>query len=144
MHLWADGKLQQLQADLSVMISPELFEAFVLPDLDEACNWLDYSIYHLDGQEQIRHLDMLLSIRKLNAIQWTHVAGQPEITRFIPVFQRIQSAGKGLILFPESLRQAEELHDVLKPQGLYLITSTGGESEANAYLRLVEYRGDVI
>lgn len=136
MQLWADGKMQQLQADLSVMISPQMYEEFVLPDLDEACNWLDYSVYHLDGQEQIRHLDMLLSIKKLNAIQWTHVAGQPIVTDFIPIFQRIQSAGKGLVIFPESLRQAKDLLENLKPKGLYLIVSSNNEAEAKDYLSL--------
>jgi len=136
MQLWAPGKVQQLQADISVMISPAMYEEFILPDLEEACNWLDYSVYHLDGQEQIRHLDMLLSIKKLNAIQWTHVAGQPIVTDFIPIFQRIQSAGKGLVIFPESLRQAKDLLENLKPQGLYLIASSNNEAEAKDYLSL--------
>ena len=136
MQLWADGTVQQLQGDLSVMISPAMFETFVLPELEEACNWLDYSIYHFDGQEQIRHLNMLLSIRNLNAIQWTHVAGQPETTEFIPVFRRIQSAGKGLVLFPESTQQAKALLENLNPQGLYLITQADNEAEAKIYLEL--------
>ena len=136
MQLRVDGRIQHLQADFSVMISPAMFEEFILPDLDEACNWLDYSVYHFDGQEQIRHLDMLLSIKELNTIQWTQVAGQPEITAFIPVLERIQSAGKGLIISPTCMRQARALLDNLKPQGLYLLVSANSETEANEYLKL--------
>jgi len=138
MQLWVDGKIQHTQADFSVMISPVMFEKFILPDLEEECSWLDYSIYHFDGQEQIRHLDMLLSIKNLNTIQWTHVAGQPDFTAFIPVYQRIQEAGKGLIMAPTSVRQAKELLDNLKPEGLYLIISANNESEAKEYLALRE------
>jgi len=141
MQLWADGKLQHLQADFCVMISPKMFEEFILPDLEEACDWLDYSIYHFDGQEQIRHLDMLLSIKKLNTIQWTHVAGQPDFTAFIPVYQKIQAAGKGLIMAPTSVRQAKELIDNLKPQGLYLIINANNEVNAKEYLSLSNITG---
>ena len=137
MQLWVDGRIQHLQADFSVMISTKMFEDFVLAELDEVCNWLDHSVYHFDGQEQIRHLDMLLSIKKLNTIQWTHVAGQPDFTAFIPVYQKIQAAGKGVIMAPTSVRQAKELIDNLRPQGLYLTVSAGSEAEAIEYLSLI-------
>jgi hypothetical protein len=136
MQLWVDGKLQHLQADFCVMISPKMFEEFILPDLEEACDWLDYSVYHFDGQEQIRHLDMLLSVKNLNTIQWTHVAGQPDFTAFIPVYKKIQAAGKGLIMAPTSVKQAKELLDNLKPQGLYLTITANNEAEAMEYLSL--------
>jgi len=64
MYTWSRGRHAQLQVDLSVMISPEMFEEFALPELEEITNWLDYSIYHLDGQEQIRHLEMDTISRK--------------------------------------------------------------------------------
>ena len=126
------------------MVNRGTLKAFVLPELEEACDWLDYSVYHFDGQEQICHLDILLSIQGLNAIQWTHVAGQPDVTAFIPVLQRIQAAGKGLILFPETIGQASALLEHLCPRGLYLITHADSEAEANAYLCLGEQRLKII
>ena len=65
MHLWAPKRLAQMQCDLSVMISPEMFNRFAMPELEELCDFLDYPVYHFDGQEQIRHLDSLLSLKKL-------------------------------------------------------------------------------
>jgi len=85
MHLWAPKRLAQMQCDLSVMISPEMFNCFAMPELEELCDFLDYPVYHFDGQEQIRHLDSLLSLKKLRAIQWTPVAGQLPTSNFIPV-----------------------------------------------------------
>ena len=86
--------LCQVQCDLSVMISPDYYKEFVLPELEASTEWADYVVYHLDGQEQIRHLDYILSVDAIKMIQWTPVAGQPPTTTFIPVLQRIQKAGE--------------------------------------------------
>lgn len=137
MHTWTAGRHQQLQVDFSVMISPQMFEKFAMPELIRLTEWLDRSIYHLDGQEQIRHLDMILSLKRLNMIQWTPVAGQPPTHAFIPVLQRIQAAGKGLVLFPQK-DEVPKLLQSLKPQGLYLIVNDAkNESEARDLLALV-------
>ena len=140
MQLWAPKRLAQLQCDLCVMISPEMFRRFVMPELEELCAFLDYPVYHFDGQEQIRHLDMLLSIPGLRAIQWTHVASQPPTSAFLPVLQKIQRAGKNLILFPDA-GEVEPLLDGLSSRGLHLVV--GGlqtEEEARGMMRLIEKR----
>lgn len=138
MHLWAPQRLAQMQCDLSVMISPEMFNRFVMPELEELCDFLDYPVYHFDGQEQIRHLDALLSLKKLRAIQWTHVAGQPPVKDFIPVLQRVQKAGKNLVLMLPKQDLIPVL-DNLNCRGLQIIVD-GAESdnEARDILRLIE------
>ena len=120
MQLWAPQRMAQMQCDLSVMISPEMFNRFVMPELEELCDFLDYPVYHFDGQEQIRHLDSMLSLKKLRAIQWTTVVGQPPTSNFIPQLQKIQKAGKNLILFPAH-HEVEILLDNLSSRGLHLV-----------------------
>lgn len=120
MYTWSEGKHAQLQVDFSVMISPQMYEEFALPELVKSCNWLDKATYHLDGEQQVRHLDMILSVDRLNMIQWTPVAGQPKTSHFISTFKKIQAAGKGLILYPE-LDEVETLLTELSSKGLYLI-----------------------
>jgi len=120
MHLWSPGKLLQLQCDLSVMISPAMFEKFILPELEETTSWLDHSVYHFDGIEQLRHLDMILSVKNLDMIQWTRVAGQPPTSDNMEALKKIQKAGKGLVLFPE-LWEVEKFLDELSPNGLHLV-----------------------
>ncbi|HEY5586541.1 MAG TPA: trimethylamine corrinoid protein 2 [Ruminiclostridium sp.] len=138
MHLWAKGKMAQLQCDLSVMISPQMYEAFALPELEQTVNNLDYSVYHLDGQEQIRHLEMILSIKKLNMIQWTPVAGQPPTSDFIPVLKKIQKAGKGLVLLPQ-VWEVEKLLSELSPKGLQLVVNgLDSEDEAKELIKKVQ------
>lgn len=138
MYMWSKGRHLQIQADFSVMISPGMFEGFVLPELEETAGWLDRSTYHLDGQEQIRHLDMILSVKKLDNIQWTPVAGQPRTSEFMPVLSKIQKAGKGLILIPEK-NEIEKLMTELSSKGLMLITSdVESETEAREIVKKVE------
>lgn len=130
MHLWAPKRCAQLQCDLSVMISPAMYEKFIMPELEELTAFLDYPVYHFDGQEQIRHLDYLLSLNKLKAIQWTPVTGQPKTSNFIGELQRIQKAGKNLILFPE-VNEVEYLLDNLSSRGLHLLCRAANKEEGD-------------
>lgn len=91
-------KIMQLQCDLSVMISNELYKEFIVDELETTSSWLDHAMYHLDGMEQIRHLDDILSVPGIHMIQWTQVAGQPPVEQFIPQLKKIQQAGKGIVL----------------------------------------------
>ena len=77
--LWAPGRMAKLQSDISMMISPG-----ALPPL-RACRSSASSasgstirMYHLDGVGAIRHLDALLEIEELDAVQWTPGVGQPQ------------------------------------------------------------------
>jgi hypothetical protein len=121
MQTWSQGSHGQMQCDFSVMISPEHYERFVLPELIDCSEFYDHSTYHLDGQEQIRHLDLILSVKRLDNIQWTPVAGQPRTSHFIDVFQKIQKAGKGLVLMPQ-LDEVPVLLENLSHKGLNIVT----------------------
>ncbi len=137
MMTWSKGRHMQLQVDFSVMISPEMYGEFAMPELEFMTEWLDNSIYHLDGQEQIRHLDKILSLKRLNMIQWTPVAGQPPTSDFIPVLQRIQKAGKGLVLIPKK-NEIEKLLTGLSSRGLILVVNDAeDEDEARAIVKRV-------
>ena len=131
---WARGLHSQMQSDVSVMISNDMYRTFIEPELRAQCDFLDYPLYHFDGVEQIRHLDTLLSIEKLRVIQWTQVAGQKPCTDYIPELKRIQAAGKGLLIltYPD---QVETLMENLSSRGLYLVLSAGSRDEADAILK---------
>ena len=121
---------------MSVMISPRLFDEFIAPELKAQSRMLDYALYHFDGVEQIRHLDTLLSIPGIRAIQWTQVAGQPPCTDYMPELRRIQRAGKGLIIHV-SADQVETLMRALSSKGLYLLIHVDSQMEADELLRRV-------
>jgi 5-methyltetrahydrofolate--homocysteine methyltransferase len=88
-----------LQCDFSAMISPAMFERFVMPDLDACCRALDHGFYHLDGSGQIRHLDLLLSLERLRGIQWIPGDGAPPPHKWLPLLKRIRDGGKLCQLF---------------------------------------------
>ena len=136
LHTWAPGFHSQMQADMSVMFSNELYEEFIRKELEEDCSILEYPLYHFDGQEQIRHLDTLLSIENLKMIQWTPVAGQPSPVKFIPQLKRIQSAGKclHLILKPN---EVEPIMTELSSKGLFLLVNVRTKDEADDMMKLV-------
>lgn len=69
-NLWVPGKFYPVENDLSLLISTDMYREFFLEELVNEINYLDYSMYHLDGEGALHHLDMILNIPKLNAVQW--------------------------------------------------------------------------
>ena len=69
-----------------------------MPSLRLQCQQLDFSLYHLDGPDAIRHLDALMEIEELNALQWTAGAGQPDggNERWYAIYDKVRDAGKSL------------------------------------------------
>ena len=97
---FAAGKQYPLQCDFAAMLSPAMFERFVLPALVAECEYLDYGIYHLDGPGQICHLDMLLDIPNMRVIQWVPGTGNPGNADpvWCDMYRKIQRAGRALVL----------------------------------------------
>ena len=132
---WAEGRHAQTQCDFSVMISARDFRELVVPEIKAQAGWMDHSLYHLDGREQIRHLDTLLQIEELHCIQWTCVEGQPPPTAFIPELRRIQQAGKRLLILNYNLKVIETLLQELSSAGLYLVTRASSRDEAEDIMK---------
>ncbi len=92
--IWSPGRCYMLQCDFAYMISPKMFERYVLPDVAACCAALDHGFYHLDGKGQLPHLEMLFSLQRLAGIQWVPGDGAPPPEEWLPVLQRIRAAGK--------------------------------------------------
>ena len=119
MGIWHPGRTYPLQCDFCCMISPKMFEDYVLPELVEQARGLDNVIYHLDGPGAIKHLDALLATPEIDGIQWIEGAGQKSAVHWMPLLKKIQKAGKLLNCWAsheEALIALEEL----SPQGLSL------------------------
>jgi len=139
MGIWAPGTTFHPQNDFSCMISTGMFERVFLPALLEQFRHIDYTIYHLDGPDAIRHLDSLLAIGNdvLRAIQWVPGAGSGRRTQWIPLLKRIQAAGKNVVMSAE-VDEVEELMGGLSSKGLMLVTNAPTEDDARELLRKVE------
>ena len=91
---WSPGRGYMLQSDFCYMISPAMFERFMLPDLRACCEFLEYPFYHLDGKGQLIHLERILSIPSLCGVQWQPGDGQPLADDWLDVLKQIRDAGK--------------------------------------------------
>jgi len=132
-----DGKYYVPSNDFSCMISREMFNEFFLPGIINECRFLDRSIYHLDGPGALRHLDSLLEIKELNAVQWVCGAGNTGYAKWVSVYQRIQQASKGNVVYvtPDELPL---VFDTLRPEGTWLnVSGVKSADEARAILRRV-------
>ena len=120
--LWGPGKVAKLQSDACAMISPEMFDEFVVPSLTKQCEWLDHSMYHLDGTQAVVHLDALLKIEALDAIEWTPQAGKP--TGSDPVwwdmYKKILDGGKSIQVVGAMKSQVPEMIKKLGTKGFYI------------------------
>ena len=139
-HLWGSGKVSQVQCDFAAMLSPEMFEQFVVPPLQRQCAWLDHSLFHLDGPDCACHLDHLLAIPELDAVQWTPGAGQPGAgnAQWFGLYERILSAGKSAQVLGASAEEARRVLDTFGGKGVYLAVHVDSEAEAESIIDLVE------
>jgi hypothetical protein len=138
--LWGPGKTAKVQCDASTMFSPEMFRRFVVPFLREQCAYLDYSMYHLDGNEEFRHLDALLEIEELDAIEWTPNAnlplgGDPE---WYDLYRRILDAGKSVQAYLVWPREIVPLLDAVGPRGVYILGLFRNQAEVEAVAKEIE------
>ncbi len=128
---WSPTPSYALQNDFSCMISPEMFREFCLREFEILTEVLDYTVYHLDGPGVIQHVDALLELPRLNAIQWTPGDGQPPMAEWLPLLQRIQAGGKGLFLYCQP-DEVSVLLDNLRPEGIIICTWAASPSAADA------------
>jgi hypothetical protein len=140
LNFWAPGSHDQVANDFSAMISTDSFKEFFFPELVKMGSWLDYTTFHLDGPQCIKnHTEALLELSEIDCIQFTPGSGAPPTStpEYIPVFQKIQKAGKKLYLLADP-SEIEFLLDNLSARGLFLNTYADSEEEANDLIRKVE------
>lgn len=97
--IYSDKPMYIPQSDFAYMISPMMFDKFSKPDIIDTCEKIPNTIYHLDGIGNLAHLDSLLEIDNLNAVQWIPGAGQPNQGNWPEVYKKIKGAGKNIQLF---------------------------------------------
>lgn len=113
-----DGSFYIPSNDFSCMVSNEMFEEFFLPGIIEECRFYERSIYHLDGPGALRHLDSILGISQLDAVQWVPGAGREGYVRWIEVYQKIQKAKKAVQLSIK-IEELPIVFETLRPEGVW-------------------------
>ena len=129
LKIYSQGRFAQMQSDISVMISNDLFKKFVMPELHAQTEFLEHSLYHFDGVEQTMHLDDMLSVPGLDIIQWQKVDAQNSPVYYIDWLKKIQAAGKCITvqLQPDEI---EPLMTQLSSKGLHIRVETESKDDA--------------
>ena len=137
---WAPGKMSKLQSDISTMISGDDYRRFVQPFIREQCQKIPYTLYHLDGVGAMHHLDSLLEIDELNAIQWTPGVGEPQggNPKWYDLYRRILSAGKSIMACWVTLDELRPLLDNIGDEGVHIEMDFHNEHEVDQALTIVD------
>ena len=121
--------------DFICMISPEVLEEFIIPELMLETRFFDANIFHLDGPGALKHLDRLLKIPTINGVQWVNGDGAPPPSKWKDVLVKIQRAGKNLHL-SVSPDELPVLAEYLEPEGVLLNVGCGCQAEADAVVKM--------
>ena len=135
--MWSPGKFYALQNDFAYMISNKMFNEIFMPTIEMQTKYLDNSVYHLDGVENFRHKDSLLSLERLQAYQIAPGAGKPNALYYMDILKKVQAHKRNLHIY---LPPGEVKHalDQLSSRGLYIVTMCDTEDEACELLKNVE------
>ncbi len=115
---WCEGKFATIQCDAICLTSPEMSRKYIIPALEEEANFLDHCVYHLDGPGTLVHLDDILSIKRIDAIQWVSGDGQPPMHTWRELLHKIHDAGKGLTIYGIDCAMVKEIHQEFGPRGM--------------------------
>ena len=137
---WAPGKMSKLQSDISTMISEDDYHRFVQPFIRQQCQKIDYTLYHLDGVGAMHHLDALLEIKELNAIQWTPGVGEPQggSPKWYDLYKKIIAGGKSIMACWVTLDELRPLLDNIGGDGVHLEMDFHNEQEVDEAMKIVQ------
>jgi hypothetical protein len=131
-----EGLAYASSSDFWGLVSHAMAREMVLPDLLTELKPLSRSIFHLDGPSALQHLDLLLDLPQIQAIQWVYGAGRGPAERWLGVYRRCLAAGKAVQVLAETPADALAALRELGPEGVWLWVAEpfGSLAEAEAFL----------
>ena len=128
-QIWGPGRTVKLQCDFSAMMSPDDFRTYIQPSLKTQSENVDHVLYHLDGPQAIKHMDALMEIDGIDALQWTSGDAGPDGT--LPdwdvIYDKAIAAGKSIWVkvysgeFEDWIRNVDRLVKKYGSHSLFLL-----------------------
>lgn len=109
-----------ISVDFIVMISDEGFMRFVDEPLRDLAKYHERVILHLDGENAVRHLDRILDVEDIEAVQVQATPLAHSAKLWLPYIHKIQEKGKGVHIEAKTLEDVELLKRECAPQGLFI------------------------
>ncbi len=119
--LLSEGNMDAVHCDFSIMLSPEMFAEFVVPTLTRQAAHYGRTIYHLDGDANMRFLDQIAAVPGIDAMQYTRIAGSTYPGRCLDDYQTIRATGLSLYVNCDDVDDAVAVTRLLGPDGLYIV-----------------------
>lgn len=140
--VYSDVPWYYISDDFIVMLSSELFDEFIVETLEPTVRFHPRTLFHLDGENAVRHLDALLQIRDLTGVQVQATPFRQSAEFWTPYLQKIQSAGKTAWIEARHSDDLRYLVQHLEPEGLFIKTYADTQTEAREMERFVrDYYG---
>jgi hypothetical protein len=136
--LWSNRPYTLQACDFNALISPQHFREFFLPDIARQAATVGRAFFHLDGPRAAAHIDALLEVDGLHAIQFTPGAGAPSALAWVEMFRKIQAAGKSVLAICPP-HEALDLCAALDPAALAVLIE-GVETAAELDDLYAEFR----
>jgi len=138
MGIPSQGRMHIPSCDFSSLISPEFYNEFGLPILQREVKTMTHNIFHMDGKGVAKHLEAILSVPEVHAIQWVQGMGDNyPIMQWTPFIKELQARGVPVIVDLASA-DLEEFMDEMDPHGIFLWVATENETEELAILKRIE------
>jgi len=137
LQVWSGGRYFPNVCDVIYMISPEMFDTFARPTIEHELDLLDDTIIHVDGVGSLNHLDSILRLEKLKAVQWVYGEGQPSARHWPEVYKKICESGK-MVYVGGPPDDIEDILRVVEPSKLIYATSQPNKERADEYIKWVE------
>ncbi len=137
--LWAPVRTALAQCDAAALISPAMFEEFAIPYLSDFCKKVDRVLYHVDGPDALRTVDLILEVEDLDAVEFTpgpQVPGGGD-PRWYPMYRKIKEAGKSVQAVWMKIPDVEPLLDAVGPDGMYIEVDVANMNEAAELERII-------
>ncbi len=128
-NIWAPGPAAWFQDDLSVLFSPEQYRKVCGDGLRALLSSVPFSMFHLHPAS-FHHLDTLLEIAGLRALQVNRDVGGPSIRGMLPILKRIQER-KSLVI--QGILDEDDVSCIvgeLEPRGLHFTAMVADIREA--------------
>lgn len=136
--LWHDGPAYVSSCDFLCLVSKELASTHILPTLLKEVSFTERSIFHLDGPDALHHLDLVLSIDRVQALQWVYGAGSGPVTRWTDTYRHALEAGRSVQVICETGDDAIEMAAHLGVAGVWLTIAEEVESVDAAHDLIAE------
>ena len=130
-----NGRMHIPSNDFSFMISPEQFNEFALETLQEEVKTMTHNVFHVDGKGVANHIDSIMSVPEVKAIQWVQGMGDDyPIMQHLDFIRYVQSKGHSIIVDLDK-SDLDEFMRIMSPKGIFLWVASDNEEEEEMIIK---------